>query len=142
MVPRNQGCDEELGGVRVLILINQQVAVVVLNIGSHFLAGGQHPHGQREQIIEVQRAGLSEQILVVLVRLGYLAAMKIRRAGRKGVLINQLILAPADGGQHSPRREIFCRELSPLHRFFYHLGLVIRINDRKISLQPTLLDQA
>ena len=100
-VPRGQQVDQlVLRAVRVLVLVDQDVAEPLLVVLQDLRVELEQLDGLGDQVVEVQGAGrvLAPLVLRVDARDGLL--VEVVGAPGVGVLVHHLVLRPADGGGH------------------------------------------
>ena len=129
---RQQGGQQILQIVRVLILVHQDVAEFPLIEIPHLLVFLQELHGQQDDIVKIQRVGLAQPALVVAV-----AKVDDPGAGVVAVLRDPVIilrkmhfvLLPADPGQDLARRELLFVDVPVAHHVLHHPLGVRRVVD-------------
>ena len=94
--------------VRVLELVDEDVAEALLVRGPHVVVGLQQVGRHHEQVVEVERVGPQQAALVQRVDLGDALAERVRPAAgflAERLEVDQLGLGLADDALHRPRRQ-------------------------------------
>jgi len=108
VVPGEQHDELVLRLVRVLVLVDQDVAEALLVGGAHVLAALQHLDGDEEEVVEVHGVGREQPPLVLGVDLGDASTERVGATGRcvgEGGGIDQLRLGLADHRGDLARRQ-------------------------------------
>jgi hypothetical protein len=98
--------EEILRVVGVLIFVDENVLESLLKLGEHVGMIAQRQDRAKEQVVEIQRVVLLQEILIFLVHAGDDAGVKIPGGLGVGLSRDQLILGVADGRMNGPGGEI------------------------------------
>ncbi|CAB4836394.1 unannotated protein [freshwater metagenome] len=97
--------DLVLGGVRVLVLVDEDVLEALLVVRQYLTVFAEQLHGLHQQIVEVHRSGLQQPGLVVGVDLGVFAGERVVGLSLGLIGRGQFVLPQADLTVHSAGRE-------------------------------------
>ena len=110
--------------VRVLELVDEDVPVLARAPRPRLLRFAEEPHGLHEQVVEVERGGVAQALLVALVgarddllEVAFAAALEVVRA-------LHLALRAGDGGEHGARRELARIDVQRLQHALHQRRLV------------------
>ncbi len=130
--PGQQAHHFVLRAVGVLVLVHQQVAETLLvEFGQpRFLV--EQPHGEQQQVVEVNRAAVGQPLLVFPEQLLLLVSQPVVEAGLVGVGGLQLVLGLAENGQHLARLEDLDVEAQALDDLLDQCLLVVGVIDLEV----------
>ena len=97
--------DLVLGGVGVLVLVDEDVLEALLVVRQHVGMVAEQLDGLHQQVVEVHRTGLQQAGLIVGVDVGVLAFEDVGRPLDRLLGSDQLVLPQADLAVRGPRRE-------------------------------------
>ena len=135
MVVRQRPDDRVLGQVRVLILIDQDVAIAVVEPGPQLGIVAQQRGDVQQQVVEIDRAGRQQPRLIGRIDLGHDAAERVAGAGRVFVGRDQLVLGPTDRGGDPLRREMGQIVRQGVERVLQSPVAVVGVVDRIVFAQ-------
>ena len=109
MSPRQQGGQQILQVVGVLVLVDENIAELPLVISTHALVLLQQANGVEQNIVEVQCPGVPQLFLVGGIQPGHLLQAEVPAFGALLFKVRrqlQLVLGLGDDRQHGPGREL------------------------------------
>src|SRR6266566_1707685 len=134
--PREVAKQHVLGTVRVLILVDENVLVAVLPFLERPVTRLEHSAGKKQQVVEVDRIVLAEELVVPLphnggdpIQLAFGVRRKIGRA-------LELVLSARDHGRDGPRGENALAGVGVAHGLAEHRPLVGFVVDRERTVDP------
>ena len=133
---REERHEPELGVVRVLVLVDHDVAPPVLPGGARLLVVLEQEHGPHDQVVEVHRVGVVEPLLVERVDVGRRLLEERRDLLGVGLRRQQPLLGARDPRVHGARREPLGVELELLGARLDEpelVGLVIDREARRVA---------
>ena len=132
----------ELGVVGVLELVDQQMRDPALDASGHLGVGREQSHRHRDQVVEVDRRGAPQQVLVATVDLRQLLLEEARGARGVGVGIEQAALGVGDAREHRARRIGAFGQPLVLDRALDQSDLIAVVEDHEAGLGPGALGVA
>ena len=133
-VPR----DGELRAVRVLVLVDEHVAIPVARDAPQFLVALEREGHAHQEVVEVERLVALEDLLVRLVRLRHLARGEVGRVLAEHRGIHQLVLGVADLRVHRGRLEVLRVEACVDERALHRRALVVGVVDDEVRVHAAL----
>ena len=120
-----------LRAVRVLVLVDEEIAELAAVLLQLTRILGEQPHRQDEQIVEVDGVGETERLAEIAVDDGDGARERIHREVRVLVGGDERVLRIGDRRVHAARGELLHVELVPLHDALHDGLRVVLIVDRE-----------
>ena len=141
--PRQQGGEQILQVVGVLVLIDQYVVKFSLIICPNVIELLEQPHGVEDDVVEVQRPGFPQALFIGGVQPGDflqpVVAVPVGLPGEIGGQL-QLVLGPGDGGQHRAGGELLVVKAQLLEAVLHHPQGVVGIVDGEGGGEAQLFD--
>ena len=140
-VLRGQRADPQvLRAVRVLVLVDVEVAPLVLVLGEHVGRLLEQPDGLEQQVVEVERVGLAQALLVARREAGDHPLAVVRGLLDEERRVEHLVLRPADGAQDRARAELAGeRQVLLLEDLLHQRLLVVGVVDDEPAVDPDRL---
>ena len=141
VVLRGEGPDPQvLGTVRVLVLVDVEVAPALLVRGEHVRRLVEEPDRLEQQVVEVERDGLAQALAVARGQAGDQALAMVRGMLGQERRIEHLVLGPADRTEHDARPELAGQRQVLLAQDLLHQRLlVVRVVDHEAAADPDRL---
>ena len=125
----------QLGRVRVLELVDEQVAEASPDLRADLLVVAQQAHGKRDQVVEVDAAGPPQLGLVAAEHEGDVTVEEVLGLLLEGRRREQTVLGAADPPLDRARLEDLFVEVLGLERRLDQPQLVRRVDDREVRPQ-------
>ena len=136
---RPEELDERvLGGVRVLVLVDQEVPEAPALLGGDRRAGREEPHRAADQVVEIEGARRGELLLVESVDLGDPLAGEVGLLGGESLDRDERILRRGDPGPNGVGREHVGRDPQLFHGLLDQTELIGGVRDREPRRQLRL----
>ena len=138
VVARRERPDPQvLGPVRVLVLVDVEVAPALLVAGEHGRRLLEQAHRLEQDVVEVERAHRPQPALVDPGEPGDLPFVMIEGAVRQGVGVEHLVLGPADRAEDGRRPELAGRrQVLLLEDLLHQRLLVVAVVDHEAPIEP------
>ncbi len=137
-VLRGKGLDPQvLGTVRVLVFVDVEIAPALLVLGEDLGGFVEQPDRLEEEVVEVERAGDPEALLVASRESGDRPFPVVRGVLAEKRRVEHLVLGAADRAQHDARAE-FARQRQVLFAqdLLHQRLLVVRVVDHEPPVDP------
>ncbi len=128
-----RGDQPQLGVVRVLELVDQQVLGAAPHPGGDLRVRVEEPDREREHVVEVDAGGGREQRLVAVVDAGDPLRVEVARLPFVRLGADEPVLRAADRREHRARRERGLGEPLGQERLPDELLLVVGVEDREVA---------
>ena len=145
MSVREQAHQLVLHPVRVLILVDEDVAEFALIVVPHLRLIFQQAHGAEDKVVEIERVRLTEHTVVARIDLGDALAFPVAAARPlPGKLLRreQLVLRLGDHGKHVARRQRLFVQLHLLENVLHHTLAVVGVVDGEVPGKAELINVA
>ena len=143
IAPGQQRGQQVLQMVRILILVDEDIAELALVIVAHLLKLLQKLHGQKDDVVKIHGVGRTQPPLILRINLrNALEAVVVARVLGKVLRRGHLILGAGDHAQHGARRENFLVKIAVAQDFLQNALGVGGIVDREAALVAESLDLA
>ena len=127
-----------LRGVRVLVLVDQEVPDPAALLGEHRGIPGQQAHRARDEVVEVEGARGRELLLVERVDLPDALAREVRLGRDETLGAHERVLRARDAGADGVGRQDLVRDRELRHRLLDERELVRGVGDREARRQLRL----
>ena len=143
MSPGQQGGEQVLQVVGVLVLVDENVTEFFLIIFQNVIMLLEQPDGVQDDIVEVQRPGLPQPLFVLGIELGDFLQPEVAGLPRvPGEVRRQLelVLCPGNRGQHRAGGELLVVETQLLEAVLHHPLRVVGVVDGEGGGKAQLVD--
>ena len=137
-VLRGEGTDPEvLRPVRVLVLVDMEIAPAILVAGEHVGRLVEQNDGLQEEVVEVEGADLLQALLVADGQLGDRPLAMVDRVLGEERRVEHLVLRPADRPEHGARPELAGqRQVLLAEELLHQALLVLGVVDDESPVDP------
>ena len=140
MLRREAADPQVLRAVRVLVFVDVEVAPLLLVLGEHVGRLVEQADGLEQQVVEIERLGLAQSLLVARREPGDRALAVVRGVLREEAGVQHLVLGPADGAEDRARPELAGQRHVLLAQDLLHQRLlVVRVVDDEPSVDADRL---